>query len=159
MLTLFKKPSSENRQRIEWRSHALVDAKRRCHKQEFIAIQASGLLGGPFEIEVVENADTHRDQRQLMKRQTDGLRKAGRCDVIRPVGSDERYSTLLDEVSDIGVIAGKTVRVRPRTQRCAPLPPARIQKDDVTGGDLNAFDFSNASRSSLWMAVPGSSQP
>ena len=57
----------ENRERIERRSRALLDAERRGHEQELVAIQPSRLFDGSLDIEVVEDADTHSHERQLMK--------------------------------------------------------------------------------------------
>ena len=47
----------EDRQRIERRAHAFLDAERRGGEQELVAIQPSCLFDGSLEIEVVEDAD------------------------------------------------------------------------------------------------------
>ena len=77
----------EHRQRIERRSRALLDAQRRGHEQELVAIYPSRFFDGSLEIEVVEDADAHGHERKLVE--SHALRQAGRRDIVRPIGADE----------------------------------------------------------------------
>ena len=60
------KNSSKDRQRMQRRSRAKFDSQRRSRKQELATIQAPSLFGGSFEVEIIENAYAHRNQRQLI---------------------------------------------------------------------------------------------
>lgn len=74
-----KKPLrvSEDRKRIEGRSGSLIDPQRRGHEQKFVAIRPPCLLGCSFEIEIVEDAHAHGNQRQAIQRVCDRRWKAG----------------------------------------------------------------------------------
>src|SRR6266566_4808981 len=133
--------SSEDRKGIERRSHSFLDPQRRGHKQKFVAIQTLRLLGYSLEIEIVKDAHAHGHERQLMQSQADRLGQARRRDIIRPITSDERDTSLFDEVGNVGVITGEARRVWPSAQRGAPFPAARIEQDDVAGRNFDALDF------------------
>ena len=79
----------ENGQRIERRSGFLFDAQRRGREQKLEAIEPPRLLDRSLEVEIVENIDTHRDQRRPVQRIWGGCRQARRHDVVWPVASDE----------------------------------------------------------------------
>src|SRR5689334_25410375 len=68
-------------------------------------------------------------------------RKAGRDDIVRSVGSREGNTSLLQEVSDVGMITGVAGRRWPGTQCGASLPAACIEKDHVAGRYLNVLQF------------------
>src|SRR6185369_520914 len=83
------------------------------------------------------DADAHRDERKLVE--THALWQAGRRDIVRPIGGDERDAALLDEICDVDVPAGEARGVGPGTERRAALPPARVKQDDVARRDLHAL--------------------
>ena len=70
----------------------------------------------------------------------DGGRPDG-LNVVRSVVSDEGNAAFFYEVRNVGVIAGEPGGVRPRTQRGAPLPTARIEKDDVARRHLHVLQL------------------
>src|SRR4051812_38970486 len=85
-------------QRIERRAHSLLDSKRGGRKQELVAIQAPRGFDGAFEIEIVEDVDAERHQRELVDGQTDRRRESGRRDVVDLILADERHAALLQEI-------------------------------------------------------------
>src|SRR6266481_5062452 len=123
--------SSENRQWIERRSCSFFDAQRRSREQKFVTVQPPRLLDRSLEIEIVENVDPHRDQRQPMQRIRGRWRQTGGHDVVWPVASDEGNAPLLQEIRNDGVIAGESGVPWPSAERGAPLPTPCIEKDDV----------------------------
>jgi hypothetical protein len=116
----------EHRQRIERRPHALLHAERRRHEQELVAIQPSRLFD-----EVVEDANTHGYERQLME--PHALRQTGRRDVVRPVGTDEGDAPILEKVRDVDVVAREPGGVGPGTKCRATLLPSRVEQGHVPG--------------------------
>ena len=57
---------SEDSQWIKWRSCSFIDPQRRSREQKLVTIQPPGLLDRSFEIKIVENGNSHRDQCQSM---------------------------------------------------------------------------------------------
>src|SRR5262245_53335271 len=123
--------NSENRQRIERRSCSFFDAQRRSREQKFVTVQPPRLLDRSLEIEIVENVDPHRDQRQPMQRIRGRWRQTCGHHVVWPVASDEGNAPLLQEIRNVGVIAGESGVPWPSAERGAPLPTPCIEKDDV----------------------------
>src|SRR6202022_3201815 len=105
-LPVLCKLRSEDRERIERRAGAFLDQQRRGREHELVAVQPSGGLDRPLEIEVVEDVDAERDERELMDRKTDRRRQGRRRDVVPFVGADERHAAVLEEEGDVGVRAG-----------------------------------------------------
>src|SRR5271169_2101677 len=99
------------------------------------------MLDGSFEIQIVENADAHRDERQTMERVCDRRRKARGRNVVRSITSDERNAAFFYEICNIGVPARESRGVRPWTQRGAPLPSACVEKDNIAWRHFHVFQL------------------
>src|ERR1700722_19070451 len=76
-----------------------------------------------------------------MKRDCYRRRKARGGDVARSIAADERNATFFYEVRYVGVIAGKSGGVRPSAQRGAPLPTARVKKNNVARRHLHVLQL------------------
>src|SRR6201988_541189 len=156
----------EDCQRIKRRTCSQGDPQRGGREQKLIAIQLPCTLDGSFEIQIIENAHPHRDERQAMKRVCDRRRKARRQDVIRTVASDEGYAAFFQEVCYVGVITGEAGIPPPRYFLSAPFPPARVQKDHVAGSHFDMLqlfqgfevfpmDRSSRFKPSFWRGLAG----
>jgi hypothetical protein len=66
--------NSEGRKGIQRRTRSQRYPQRGSREQKFVAIQLARMLHGFFEIQIIENAHGHRDERQAMQRVGDRRR-------------------------------------------------------------------------------------
>src|SRR5712691_2861442 len=76
-----------------------------------------------------------------MQRIWDRCRQTCGRDVVWPVASDEGNAPLFQEIRNVGVITGEPGFPWPSTERGAPLPTPRIEKDDVARRHLHVLQF------------------
>src|SRR5262249_43757215 len=117
------------------------DAQRRSREQKLETIKPPRLLDRSLEIEIIENVYAHRDQRQPMQRVWGRCRQTCRHDVVWSVASDEGNAPLFQEIRNVGVISGEPGFPWPGAERGAPLPAARIEKDDVAFRHLHVLQL------------------
>src|SRR5580692_7538302 len=118
---------SISRDGVERRPSATCDCERRCCEQKLPSLALRGLLGEFFEVAVVKNIETHRDQRELMNGQADAFH-LGRADVLRVVRTQYGDATIVQPFGAGCMQAGVTAY---RTLLRAPGPPSRVDEDHV----------------------------
>src|SRR5262249_32807902 len=100
---------SEDGDRIERRPGSLLNLKRRGREQEFVPAEPLCRLRHTLQIEIVEDVDAERHERQLVDRQADRLRQRRRRHVVPFVRADERHTSLFAEEPRVRLLAPHTL--------------------------------------------------